>query len=54
MKFLSFYNHYRRHGFIRKELKVKTPFEAAEKWYQLKREIFKINPIKFKQNIINL
>ena len=54
MKFLSFYNLYRRHGSLRKELNVKTPFEAVEKWYQLKPEIFKINPIQFKQNIINL
>ena len=54
MKFLSFYNLYRRHGSIRKELNVKTPFEAVQKWYQLKPEIFKINPLQFKQNIINL
>jgi len=40
-KFLIFYNLHRRHGSIRKELKVKTPFNAIEKWYQLKPEIFK-------------
>lgn len=53
-RFLSFYNIYRRHGSIRKELKVKTPFNAIEKWYQLKPEIFKITPNEFKNNILNL
>jgi hypothetical protein len=31
----------RRHGSLRKELNVKTPFNAIEKWYQLKPELFK-------------
>ena len=53
-RFLSFYNLHRRHGSLRKELQVKTPYQAIEKWYNLKPEIFKINPNKFKQNIINL
>ena len=53
-KFLSFYNFNRRHGSIRKELKVKTPFNAIEKWHQLKPEIFKITPSQFKNNILNL
>ena len=53
-KFLSFYNIHRRHGSIRKELNVKTPFNAIEKWYQLKPEIFKITPHQFKNNILNL
>lgn len=53
-KFLSFYNLYRRHGSIRKELKVKTPFNAIEKRYQLKPEIFKIKPSDFKNNLLIL
>ena len=53
-KFLSFYNLHRRHGSIRKELKVKTPFNAIEKWYELKPEIFTITPTQFKNNILNL
>jgi transposase InsO family protein len=53
-KFLSFYNFTRRHGSVRKELRVKTPFNAIEKWYQLKPEIFKITPKQFKNNIQNL
>ena len=53
-QFLSFYNLYRRHGSLRKELKVKTPCQAIEKWYTLKPEVFKINPNDFKNNILNL
>ena len=50
--FLYFYNFYRRHGSIRRELNVKTPYNAVEKWYQLKPEIFKITPKQFEK--INL
>lgn len=53
-KFLMYYNMYRRHGSVRKELKVKTPFNAIEKWYQLKPEIFKITPNEFKNKILTL
>lgn len=52
--FLSFYNLYRRHGSLRRELNVKTPIEAVEKWYELKPELFKITPEKFKNNVLNL
>ena len=52
--FLLFYNINRRHGSLRKELNVKTPFNAIEKWYQLKPELFIITPIQFKNNILNL
>ncbi len=34
-KFLLFYNFNRSHGGLRKELKVKTPFEALKCWYNL-------------------
>jgi transposase InsO family protein len=53
-KFLLFYNFNRRHGSIRKELNVKTPFNAIEKWYQLKPKIFIKSPNEFKNNILNL
>lgn len=53
-KFLSFYNLFRRHGSLRKELNVKTPFQAVEKWYRLKPEIFKNTPNEFKNKILNL
>jgi len=32
---------YRRHGGVRKEPGVKPPFQAIEKWFILKPEIFK-------------
>ena len=53
-KFLIHYNLYRRHGSLRKELKVKTPYNAVEKWIELDPEIFKDNPTFFKDNIISL
>jgi transposase InsO family protein len=45
--FLIHYNLYRRHRSLRKELKVKTPYNAAEKWVESDPEIFK-------DNILNL
>jgi len=36
MAFLVYYMLYRRHGGLRKELNVKTPFDAIEKWFELK------------------
>lgn len=53
-EFLVFYNLYRRHGSLKKELKVKTPFEAVQKWFELKPELFKINPPEFKKRILLL
>ena len=53
-KFFGYYNMYRRHGSLRRELEVKTPFHAIEKWHKLKPEIFKITPEQFKNNILNL
>jgi hypothetical protein len=35
MQFLLYYNLYWRHGSLRKELNVKTPKQAIEKWHQL-------------------
>ena len=46
-KFLLFYNFNRRHGSLRKELKVRTPFNAVQSWFQTKPEIFKILPDAF-------
>lgn len=54
IEFLCYYNLYRRHGSLRKELNVKTPFQAIEKWYELEPEIFKITPKQFKNKILNL
>jgi transposase-like protein/predicted XRE-type DNA-binding protein len=54
VRFLVHYNLYRRHGSLRKELNVKTPFDAIEKWYKIKTEIFKEKPDVFKNKILNL
>ena len=53
-QFLIFYNIYRRHGSLRKELNVKTPFDAIQKWFTLKPELFKISPDEFKTKILTL
>jgi len=52
--FLIHYNLYRRHGSLRRELKVKTPFDAIVKWHELDPTIFKENPEKLKQKILHL
>jgi len=62
MAFLFYYMLYRRHGGARKELRVKTPFQAIEKpvvskaepWFMLKNEIFNQNPCIFKNKIVIL
>ena len=54
MNFLVHYNLYRRHGSLRKERKVKTPFNAVEKWHQLDPEIFTENPEAFKIKVLIL
>lgn len=54
IRFLVHYNLYRRHGSLRRELKVKTPFDAIEKWYELDPEIFKDNSEDFREKILNL
>ena len=54
MEFLVHYNLYRRHGSLRRELKVKTPYDAVEKWYELDPDIFKENTLTFKNKILNL
>ena len=53
-KFLIHYNLYRRHGSLRRELNVKTPFNAVEKWYEINPKIFKENPKIFKSKILSL
>lgn len=41
LQFLVYYILYRRHGSLKRELRVKTPYEAIAKWFELKSEIFK-------------
>lgn len=50
--FLIHYMLYRRHGGVRKELNVKTPFNALEKWYELNPKLFKQNPLDFKNKLL--
>jgi len=52
--FLVHYILYRRHGGLRRELKVKTPMQAIEKWFDMKPEIFKQKPFEFKNKILAL
>lgn len=52
--FLVYYIFYRRHGSLRKELKVKTPFDALVKWFELKPEIFTKSPTEFKNKSLFL
>jgi hypothetical protein len=51
---LMYYILYRRHGGLRKELNVKTPFQAIEKWFEMKPEIFLQNPDEFKTIVLAL
>lgn len=51
-KFLVFYLLYRKHGSLRRELGVRTPFGAVEKWFELRPEIFRENPCQFKYKIL--
>lgn len=53
-KFLRYYILSRKHGSLRKELKVRTPFEALEKWHELSPEIFKENILQFKIKVLSL
>jgi len=48
-----YYILYRRHGSLRKELNVKTPYDAIVKWFEIKPEIFKENPCEFKTLLLN-
>lgn len=51
-KFLIYYNTCRRHGSLRKELSVKTPFDAVNKWFELEPEIFKVLPDDFSHTVL--
>jgi transposase-like protein len=51
-KFLIFYNLNRRHSGLKRELKVRTPFEAAQCWYRIKPEIFKKSPSMFQADLL--
>jgi transposase InsO family protein len=52
--FLKFYIFNRNHGSLRKELKVKKPFEAMQKWYSINPELFWIPPDVFHANALKI
>jgi len=54
LKFLMYYILYRRHGSLRKELNVKTPFDAIKKWHEIKPEIFLQKPDEFEKKVLSL
>ena len=54
IRFLINYNLYRRHGSLRRELNVRTPFDAACKWHELSPEIFNQDLQQFNNKILNL
>jgi hypothetical protein len=54
LKFLMYYILYRRHGSLKKELNVKTPFDAIEKWFKINPKLFKENPLQFKNKVLSL
>ena len=51
-KFLAYYNLNRRHGGLKRKLKVRTPFEAVECWYRMSPEIFIKSPDMFRAEIL--
>jgi len=51
-KFLVYYNLNRRHGGLRRELKVRTPFEALQCWYRINPEIFRKSPDMFRADLL--
>ena len=51
-KFLIFYNLSRRHGSLKRELKVRTPFDALECWYRIDTDIFRKSPDMFRADLL--
>lgn len=49
--FLWTYNLFRRHGGLRKELNVKTPYEAVTKWHEIDPSIFVFSPEELLEKI---
>ena len=51
-KFLVYYNLNRRHGGLKRELKVRAPFEAVECWYRMNPQIFIKSPDMFRAELL--
>ena len=54
LSFMVYYNLNRRHSSLRKELWVKTPYEALEYWYEKDSSIFKEDLFDFKEKLLNI
>lgn len=52
--FMVFYNLNRRHSSLRKELWVKTPYDALMYWYEKDSSIFKEDLFDFKEKLLNI
>jgi transposase InsO family protein len=53
-QFLVYYNLNRRHGGLKQELKVRTPFEALQCWYRINSEIFRKSPDMFRADLLKI
>jgi transposase InsO family protein len=51
LQFMMFYNLFRRHGWIVREKKGKTPYDALLYYYKSMPEIFKEKPEKFRKKM---
>ncbi len=54
LSFMVYYNLNRRHTSLRKELWVKTPYDALEYWYQKESSIFKEDLFDFKNKLLKI
>jgi len=46
-KFLIYYNTNRKHGGLKKELKVRTPYEAIKSWFDVEPQILRFHLMSF-------
>jgi hypothetical protein len=52
--FMVYYNLERRHTSLKKELWVKTPFDALTYWYEKEPSIFKEDVFDFKEKLLKI
>ncbi len=53
LQFMLFYNLFRRHGWVVREKKWKTPYDALLHYHKTMPEIFKETPKKFREKLYN-
>lgn len=54
LAFLKYYNLFRSHSSLKKNLKVKTPYAALWYWYNLLPNLFHLHPYKFHKQLLSL